>query len=447
MALVYRREAAVAFFAAGRARRLDALVIDVAYTHPQPNARSDRSAPPIRRHQLRRFPASAVAKGVFTGPRRDALKALPATAGGVQDSGRRAVRAQRGRPGDRSSPAIPELKPLYDDYVASAGAGERSAALLASFQPELSRRRKRQQALQRLSAAVGVELDVRARRCSSRSRRHCRCTPPGNPDRPALVTTSSRWRRRASPRSSSSATRRPAPSTSRKRRPRNLDYAPGPDGNPLPRTPVPARDLRHLERSLEAPESGFYNIVDRDGRRRRTPTLSSKARPSADAERQDLAQHRSAGAHGGELDEIVLTVEKVQDVVAVRWETPKRPREVIPARYPLSAERAGALLGRVYPLPEGGVARGRARADGEGARLSSRRMPTTRSAATAGSTRWRSSGAPIDATAAGAAQAARGAARLRPHQGGAVAGRRAAAGRAAGPRGGDRRRRRACSSR
>src|SRR5439155_18887240 len=52
-----------------------------------------------------------------------------------------------------------ELKPLYDAYVASADPIElKRSRLLAAFRPGLSRLRKQQQSLQRLSAAAVIDL-------------------------------------------------------------------------------------------------------------------------------------------------------------------------------------------------------------------------------------------------------------------------------------------------
>ena len=51
----------------------------------------------------------------------------------------------------------PELKSPFDVAIARPPA-DRHGAFLAEFRPELSHRRKRQQALQRFSAAAGVDL-------------------------------------------------------------------------------------------------------------------------------------------------------------------------------------------------------------------------------------------------------------------------------------------------
>ena len=53
----------------------------------------------------------------------------------------------------------PELQPFYDTYVASNDPAEKKrSALLANFLPTLKRRRKRQQALQAISAAAKTDV-------------------------------------------------------------------------------------------------------------------------------------------------------------------------------------------------------------------------------------------------------------------------------------------------
>ena len=108
-----------------------------------------RSSIPTPEDRVRRLPPPAVIQGAcLPRRRRRACEGLGAVAAGFKA----AVDALF----DRSEDVVgsffgryPELKPLYDAYVASAApVPEKRRQLLADFQPELSRRRKRQQALQ-----------------------------------------------------------------------------------------------------------------------------------------------------------------------------------------------------------------------------------------------------------------------------------------------------------
>ena len=55
--------------------------------------------------------------------------------------------------------AYPELLPLYDAYVTSSDSVEKKRTdLLEAFLPQLKKRRKRQQALQLLSATAETDI-------------------------------------------------------------------------------------------------------------------------------------------------------------------------------------------------------------------------------------------------------------------------------------------------
>ena len=86
----------------------------------------------------------------------------------------------------------PELLPLYDAYVASADPVEQKrSALLAHFLPELKRRRKRQQALQAISAAARTDVGLRqrcARRCGRPARGGADLSRPALDDLTAVET-------------------------------------------------------------------------------------------------------------------------------------------------------------------------------------------------------------------------------------------------------------------
>ena len=113
----------------------------------------------------------------------------------------------------------------------------------------------------------------------------------------------------------------------------NLNYAVG-TGNALPDNPGPGNNVSGIWRGfIEAPDSGFYNIVvEMDATANATLSMAGKAVP--------LTQHGRVWRNtdpieltAGSLSHIVITIQKVKDQLAVKWESPTRPREVIPARY------------------------------------------------------------------------------------------------------------------
>jgi ABC toxin N-terminal region/Neuraminidase-like domain/Putative peptidoglycan binding domain len=209
-------------------------------------------------------------------------------------------------------------------------------AVLGALQPELAKRRKRQQALQRLSAVVNTDLAFAQTILDS--------TLPGTPyplhaaghdDQPALTDVLALERPGLSVQLFASDTAT-GPSIAFAPIAANLDYAPavGAVGNPLPPNPTPGAAISGIwSGQLEIPEVGFYNIVlEADAGANVTLSLGGQPRP--------LTQNGNVWRNGdplelkaGVLYEIVLTVEKVKDVLRVKWETPKRAREVIPGRY------------------------------------------------------------------------------------------------------------------
>jgi hypothetical protein len=326
MALVYGTDPTTTFFALLD----DTLALDVPYTNPQPKLKPSITAADPRiayddfRHRLSYT-------GVFTPQRRHVLKSLPA----IPAVFKPAVDALFDRSEDITGSFFaryPELKPLYDDFLASPDPIEKKRKqLLAGFRPELSRRRKRQQVLQRLSAAVSVGLDFVEAIADPPS-------PPfplhaaEHPNRPALndflaldrlgLATQFFFRNTAT----GTIDQEIAASD-------NLSYSPN-GGNPLPVNPNPGHAVSGIWRgSIEAPETGFLNIViEADTTANVTLTLAGQAR----AMTQNGAISRNTEPielTAGVLYEIIVTVERVRDVVAIKWETATRPREVIPGRY------------------------------------------------------------------------------------------------------------------
>lgn len=326
MALVYGQEAADAFFAL-----LDnTLVLDVAYTHPASSLEPTIAAADPRiayddfRHRLSRT-------GVLSVTTRDALKNVAGVTAAFQE----AVEALFARGEDVNGSFFarhPELKPLYDTYIASADpADKKRGALLAALRPELARRRKSQQALQRLSAAAGADLafaqvllDTPAAPHPLHAAEHI--ARPALDDVLALETPglAARFFFRNTATGTVDLTVQAASS---------LDYALD-GGNLLPAHPTPSAVISGIwSGQVEAPEAGFYNfVVAADSGAIVKLQLGGLDRPLT----RNGTVWRNTDAlelRAGTLYDIVLTIEKIKETLRVKWETPKRAREVIPARY------------------------------------------------------------------------------------------------------------------
>lgn len=329
VALVYGQEAADAFFALLD----DTVALDVAYSHPQPTLDATITAADgkIAYDDFRRRLSRT---GLLSAATLDALKGVA----GVTVAFQAAVDALFARGEDVKGSFFvrhPELEPLYNTYVGSAEPADRKrSALLGALRPNLARRRKRQQALQRLSTAAGVDpafaqalLDAPAP-----SPLHA----GGHADQPTLddvlametpgLAVEFFFRDTAT-----GAAAQMLEAASR------LDYALN-NGNPLP----PGAAISGIwTGQIETLEAGFYNfVVEADDGAKVTLTLGGQDRPLT----QNGTVWRNTGAlelKAATLYDIVLTVEKVKETLRVKWETPKRAREVLPARnlYPPSIFR------------------------------------------------------------------------------------------------------------
>lgn len=326
VALVYGQGAADTFFALLD----DTLALDTAYTHSGPTleAAITTADPQITydafRHRLSRT-------GLLSKATRDALKraagALPAFGDAVD------ALFARGEDVKGSFFGLhPELQPLYNTYVVSAGpVDKKRTVLLAALQPELARRRKRQQALQRLSATAGADPSM------TRAILDAPAAPyplhaAGHPDQPALddVMALGRAGLAAQFFFSDTATGTVGPTVQAAA---SLDYAPG-GGNPLPPNPTPDAAISGIwSGQLETPEAGYYNfVVEADGGATVKLVLGGVDRP--------LTQIGTVWRNAGPLElkaatlyDIAMTVEKVKSSLKIKWETPKRAREVISGRY------------------------------------------------------------------------------------------------------------------
>ena len=226
----------------------------------------------------------------------------------------------------------PELKPMYDGYLASPDPREKKrTALLAAFQPSLSRIRKRQQALQRLSGATAFSLDATTR-----------LLDPGaapfplhaaaDVNRPVLddviaIETPGLAVQFFFHDTATGVADLDVPAAG------SLGYAAG-SATTLPANPVPGNAISGIwQGSVETPDAGFYNIVV-EAEAGSTVTLTF------DGAAQPLTHNGSIWRNTNPLDlkagtlySIVLRVDKVRESLGINWETPKRPREIIPGRY------------------------------------------------------------------------------------------------------------------
>ena len=210
-------------------------------------------------------------------------------------------------------------------------------AVLGALQPELGRRRKRQQALQRLSAVATTDLAFAQTILDP-------TVPSGSPyplhavghdDQPVLNDVLALEMPGLSVQffANDTATGVLIPSAPIAA---NLDYAPpvAGIGNTLPANPTPGAAISGIwSGRLEIPEAGFYNIaVEADAGANVALSVGGQPRPLA----QNGNIWRNADPlelKAGALYEIAFTVEKIRDVLSFKWETPKRARQVIPGRY------------------------------------------------------------------------------------------------------------------
>jgi hypothetical protein len=321
MTLVYGQQSSDAFFALLD----DTLVVDVAYTHTASTLEpAIISADPAIAYDDFRHRLSH--RGLVTTATQTALKNVS----GVSVDFQNAVDALFARSEETKGlffTAHPELKVPYDAAVAVAPA-DRHSAFLAAFDPELARIRKRQQALQRLSAAVGVDLIFTQTMLDPASGPYP-LHAGGDQNKPALDDVvaletpglAAQFFFRDTATGSIDESVRAAAT---------LDYVSG-GSNPLPN---PGNAISGIwSGQIETPEAGFYNfIIETDIEATVTLTLDGQVR--ALTQNGDVRRNTDPiELKGGTLYEIELKVEKVQDALSLEWETPKQAREVVPSRY------------------------------------------------------------------------------------------------------------------
>jgi hypothetical protein len=208
--------------------------------------------------------------GILTSANRDKLKAVPGVTEAFQA-------------------AVDTLFARSEDAKAEG---------LATLRPELARRRKRQQTLQRLSAAASIEL----------SSTQALLDPPTPPY--------------------------PLDSVGQSGQSALYDFL-------SLATSGLAADSGIWSGQIETPEAGYYNfIIETDAGASVTLSLDGADRPliaNGNIWRNSQALELKAGT----LYEIELKAEQLTEALSLKWETPKRSREVIPSRYlysPVSLE-------------------------------------------------------------------------------------------------------------
>jgi peptidoglycan hydrolase-like protein with peptidoglycan-binding domain len=236
----------------------------------------------------------------------------------------------------------PELLPLYDAYIASSEPLEkRRFDLLASFLPELKRRRKRQQALQVLSAAAQADAVFTNAIFDDAGVLHAmgNDTLPSSVDPktlPALDDLTALETVGLSVQFFFADTTSGNPNVVRDAE-ANLAYAATGDHKLPPNGNTPDNTISGIWSGyLEVPENGFYNLrIEADAGAEVTLELDGKTIEPLPPQNGATVWSNKDPIEllAGTLYRIVLTVEKVKDMLTVRWETTGRGWEVVPPRY------------------------------------------------------------------------------------------------------------------
>ncbi len=271
--------------------------------------------------------------GVLTTATRDALKAVA----GVTQSFKDAVDSLYTENQKVIGPFFaryPELLPLYEAYVASADPVEaKRTALLEAFLPELKRRRKRQQALQSVSATAEADIGLASALLENAAVLHA----VGDASRPALDDLTALETAGLAAQYFYGPTAAGSPDLTRDAE-ANLEYVASGNNKLPPNAATPGAAISGIWSGyIQVPENGFYNLrIDTDATAAVTLTLNGAA----------VALAQSGGAwtntapvelRAGTLYAISLKVENVKDNLAVRWQTAGRGWEVIPTPFLYSA--------------------------------------------------------------------------------------------------------------
>ncbi len=325
MALVYGNDATEAFFGLLN----ESVSTDVAYTHDHPTLEQailDVGSGHIAFDNLRK--RLSYSAGVMSDSTRDDLKAVA----GVTQAFKDAVDELHQKTRIFFDRYL-ELLPLFDAYVASNEPAEKKRSdLLENFLPELKRRRKRQHAVEAVSAAARSDTIFASAVLGNSAVLH-RVTDPARPaldDFIAIETVglSAEFFFRET------ATGAPDQTSDTEA---NLAYAA--DGeNELPRNPTGPQKVSAIWRGyLEAPENGPYGIRV-EAEPNSTVTLEIAGAQIAMVKDGHIWSNNSPiELNAGRLHAISIRAENIKDIVDVRWESAGRGWETIPARYLYSA--------------------------------------------------------------------------------------------------------------
>ena len=324
MALVYDNATTDLFFGLLN----NTLVSDVPYSHGQATLEQLILDAAPERIDYDDFRKRLSFTGVMTTTMRDALKV------GVPLAFENAVDQLYKESQTIVSPFFaryPELEPLYDAYVASNELVEQKrSALLANFLPALKRRRKRQQALQAISAAAKTDAHVAGAILDAVAVLHAIAdtTFPALDDLTAIEQTGLTAQFYFRDTATGTVDRAPIAPAVVAYSTTGTNPLPSNGGNPISAI---------WNGYLEVPESGFYNI-------RIEAEVGASVELALGGIRVALTQNgslwRNATAldlRAGTLYAFNLKVEKVQARLNVQWQTTGHGWEVIPARYLYSA--------------------------------------------------------------------------------------------------------------
>lgn len=339
MALVYDNNTTDRFFGL-----LDEkTVTDVPYPHVQATLKQailDVGQGKIAYDNLRK--RLSYTGGVLPDAIRDALKAVPGVTQAFKDAVDELHKKSR-----TLFDRFPELLPLYNAYAASNDLPEKKRTnLLAALLSTLKPRRKRQQALQAISAAAKTDIGFASALLDNKLDGKHVLHVTGDVNQPALNDLTASETQGLSTQfffrdTATGALDHTSDAEA------NLDYSstakdkakmPDNGGNPISGI---------WNGYLETPENGFYNFhVESDANAVVALTLNDKA--------IDLVQSGNVRSNkdavelrAGTLYPFSLKVEKVKNTLTVRWETEGRGREIVPARY-LYPETLSARLHATY---------------------------------------------------------------------------------------------------
>lgn len=329
MALVYGNEATDLFFGLLE----NTFVTAVEYSHGQPTLEQPILDAAPGRIAYDDFRKRLSYTGVLTVATRDALKAVA----GVTQSFKDAVDSLYTENQAVVGPFFaryPELLPLYNAYVASVDPVEaKRTALLEAFLPELKSRRKRQQALQSVSAAAEADIGLASALLENAAVLHA----AGDTSRPALDDITALEMPGLAAQYFYGATAAGSPDLTSDAE-ANLEYVASGNNKLPPNTTTPGSPISGVWSGyLEVPENGFYNFrIGTDATAAVKLTLNGAA--VALAQTGDTWNNTAPiELRAGTLYAFSLTVENVKANLAVRWQTAGRGWEIIPAPYLYSA--------------------------------------------------------------------------------------------------------------